>query len=610
MTRVGFIPEIEQHLLGAVLSGGDHRGALARIAPEQFEEPSHRELWRLCQAAQDSYGSTTIPTVARMASTEFKAGFQAQTGTPLAAYMAGTRDNKVLPIATRMPLLDGIEAGVTRDEWNAFRGVEKAYPAELTWRPRPESYAGQERGEGYVAQPNTSRNAALDEILGINSSPWNETDGPAVRTQADQRRTTPMSTAAISYAGQERGQTPSVATNQQSQVNAGTLRNRNLTPGIDTSLTALNAFTPVTTRDGSKVISIADLLYGDEMTTELPGGTRRNIPSAGMVGEAEAFTPNRNQTPNATRTGSTRQANLLDAVLGDSGGWNALLDGPTTRPGSSPTRRQPEANTMTATNTPGFFRVSGGQAGTIGLPSDVRPDVEIPDFTAEWSERGPTVRTWDNPEDGGSWELFTDTFQPTRQPAATEQKPNPFAYVQPPNPVVKPTNLSQEPSGQTPRYRTVSREQRYENPDYTSWRKVNANTNATPADIPLGEMNYGARNRDSKPYVHTTMPEQWLTRQVQVQVPITPAKPVAQAYAPVVKPAVGAKPQPNPLQAAWGNPLQAARGLFNPQQGPLATVLGIMTPQRSPSEYWMTATGLLDDGVSENHRTPSIGVGK
>lgn len=88
MTQPGFVIEIEQNLIGAILSGGDQRAALARITPDQFAEPAHREIWRLCQAAQDQYGNTTYPTIARMVSPEFAQGFRDQMGQPISAYMA------------------------------------------------------------------------------------------------------------------------------------------------------------------------------------------------------------------------------------------------------------------------------------------------------------------------------------------------------------------------------------------------------------------------------------------------------------------------------------------------------------------------------------------
>lgn len=88
MTHDAFIPEIEQNLLGAVLSGGDHRPTLARINVDYFIHPAHRELWRLIQAAQDQYGTTTMPTLARLVSPGVAKEFERVTGTSPASYMA------------------------------------------------------------------------------------------------------------------------------------------------------------------------------------------------------------------------------------------------------------------------------------------------------------------------------------------------------------------------------------------------------------------------------------------------------------------------------------------------------------------------------------------
>jgi replicative DNA helicase len=87
--NAGYVPEIEQNLLGAILSGGDHRPTLARLTPEHFLEPAHAEIYRLICAAQDQYGTTTMPTVLKLASAEFVQGFADRTGTPIGPYMAG-----------------------------------------------------------------------------------------------------------------------------------------------------------------------------------------------------------------------------------------------------------------------------------------------------------------------------------------------------------------------------------------------------------------------------------------------------------------------------------------------------------------------------------------
>jgi replicative DNA helicase len=89
MSNAAYVAEIEQNLLGAILSGGDHRPTLARLTPEYFAEPAHAEIYRLICAAQDQYGTTTMPTVLKMASADFVQGFADGTGTHIGSYMAG-----------------------------------------------------------------------------------------------------------------------------------------------------------------------------------------------------------------------------------------------------------------------------------------------------------------------------------------------------------------------------------------------------------------------------------------------------------------------------------------------------------------------------------------
>ena len=84
-----YVPEIEQSLLGALMGGGDHRATTARLTPEHFIEPAHAEIYRLALAAQEQYGTTSMPTVLRLAPPDFAQGFADTTGTPLASYLAG-----------------------------------------------------------------------------------------------------------------------------------------------------------------------------------------------------------------------------------------------------------------------------------------------------------------------------------------------------------------------------------------------------------------------------------------------------------------------------------------------------------------------------------------
>lgn len=84
----GFVPEIEQNLLGAVLRGGDHRAALAALEPEQFVESVHGEVWRAARIAQEQYGTAALTTVARLLPAAVSSEFQKATGTTLNAYLA------------------------------------------------------------------------------------------------------------------------------------------------------------------------------------------------------------------------------------------------------------------------------------------------------------------------------------------------------------------------------------------------------------------------------------------------------------------------------------------------------------------------------------------
>src|SRR5690606_23408737 len=47
------------------------------------------EIYRLACAAQEQYGTTTMPTVFKLASPVFVQGFADRTGTPLASYLSG-----------------------------------------------------------------------------------------------------------------------------------------------------------------------------------------------------------------------------------------------------------------------------------------------------------------------------------------------------------------------------------------------------------------------------------------------------------------------------------------------------------------------------------------
>ena len=96
----GFIPEIEQNLLGAMLRGGDHRAALARLEEQHFVEPMHQAVFSAIRQAHEAYGTTTMPTVAKMIPAQTAADFKAATGMALNAYLAECVANTTYEPAT------------------------------------------------------------------------------------------------------------------------------------------------------------------------------------------------------------------------------------------------------------------------------------------------------------------------------------------------------------------------------------------------------------------------------------------------------------------------------------------------------------------------------
>lgn len=96
----GFIPELEQNILGALLRGGEHRVALSRLEPLHFVEPLHGEIFETIRAAYDAYGTTTMPVVAKMIPAQIATDFKAATGMPLNTYLAQCVSNTTYEPAT------------------------------------------------------------------------------------------------------------------------------------------------------------------------------------------------------------------------------------------------------------------------------------------------------------------------------------------------------------------------------------------------------------------------------------------------------------------------------------------------------------------------------
>jgi len=87
MADDGFIPEVEQHLLGAILAGGDHRAVFAMLDDSQFVEPIHGHIYAAARIAMDRFSNTTVPVVLPLVSAEARQQFKSATGDELGAYM-------------------------------------------------------------------------------------------------------------------------------------------------------------------------------------------------------------------------------------------------------------------------------------------------------------------------------------------------------------------------------------------------------------------------------------------------------------------------------------------------------------------------------------------
>ena len=95
----GFVIEIEQGLLGAILSGGDHRGTLSQLEPEYFIEPVHAAIFDAARAAQASYGATDLPVVSRLIPAELRQQVRADAQLDLDQYLARMVSNTMFDTA-------------------------------------------------------------------------------------------------------------------------------------------------------------------------------------------------------------------------------------------------------------------------------------------------------------------------------------------------------------------------------------------------------------------------------------------------------------------------------------------------------------------------------
>lgn len=92
----GYIPEIEQEVLGALLFGADFRKVAGFLREDHFVADLHRLLFAAIRRAFEQYGTTALPTVAKLLPEDASVAFMARTGKSPVAYMTGLGEFNVL----------------------------------------------------------------------------------------------------------------------------------------------------------------------------------------------------------------------------------------------------------------------------------------------------------------------------------------------------------------------------------------------------------------------------------------------------------------------------------------------------------------------------------
>jgi replicative DNA helicase len=85
----GFVVEVEQNLLGALLMGADFRRVAGMLRPEHFIEDFHRDLFGYIGQAFSSLGSATILTVLKVMPDDARKAWELRLPVTVAQYLTG-----------------------------------------------------------------------------------------------------------------------------------------------------------------------------------------------------------------------------------------------------------------------------------------------------------------------------------------------------------------------------------------------------------------------------------------------------------------------------------------------------------------------------------------
>ncbi len=99
LTKCGFVIELEQEVLGALLVSGQHSVVRGTVRAEHFIEPLHRRIYEMIETAADRYKSARLDLVFKMFSPEEAKAWSDQIKNPLSSYLAGLASNTVRGVA-------------------------------------------------------------------------------------------------------------------------------------------------------------------------------------------------------------------------------------------------------------------------------------------------------------------------------------------------------------------------------------------------------------------------------------------------------------------------------------------------------------------------------
>ncbi len=88
ISQDGYIPELEQEVLGTLLSAGNLKLVSGTLRPEHFVENLHRRIFERMQAADSAYGNASLPVVFKLFDKEELDAVKSRLGIPLSQYLA------------------------------------------------------------------------------------------------------------------------------------------------------------------------------------------------------------------------------------------------------------------------------------------------------------------------------------------------------------------------------------------------------------------------------------------------------------------------------------------------------------------------------------------